>query len=412
MAKSWPSRLGRWSAAAALLAVAGISGYNSPAPAEEVEITVSDLIEADFGGRRLIRRGDVAKRGYGPEQAEGEPDTPEAGDRSSAWASQGADSQPEWLTCRYKDAVNAQAVHVHENYSPGALVKVTAFTEEGDEVIAWEGQDPTPRDKPRGVSVIPIRLPFPVQKIKLYIDSQAVPSWNEVDAVGLEDMDGNMQWAMKVEASSTYASPRSSNPEGKFAYSPSQATGAPDTMRPGDQSTAWASATADGSDEWMIAEFEKADTPAEIVVHENTAPGAITKVTVFTAENKEVTIFEGVDPTPRDQPWGVSVFPVDVDFAFKKIKIYIASRSVPGYNEVDAIGLRAVNGDTQWAKTATASTTYGVATPAPDPDEAMVMPAPEVDSSDSRKVIEELKKLEALRKELEALKEELKQLKP
>jgi small-conductance mechanosensitive channel len=44
-----------------------------------------------------------------------------------------------------------------------------------------------------------------VQKIKLYLDSPAVPGWNEIDAIGLRSKDDNMQWANKVIASTTYA---------------------------------------------------------------------------------------------------------------------------------------------------------------------------------------------------------------
>ena len=102
-------------------------------------------------------------------------------------------------------------------------------------------------------------------------------------------------------------------------------TGEPDTPRPGDQGTAWASATPDGQLEWLICEFKAPKDPIEIVVHENNAPGAITKIGIFKDDDTEVTAWEGTDPTPRDQPWGISVFPLKVDFAFKKLKLYINS---------------------------------------------------------------------------------------
>jgi hypothetical protein len=70
---------------------------------------------------------------------------------------------------------------------------------------AWTGTDPTPRTAARGTSIIPIKTKFPVQKVKLFFDSPAVAGWNEIDAVGLRSKDDNVQWAMKVTASSTYA---------------------------------------------------------------------------------------------------------------------------------------------------------------------------------------------------------------
>jgi hypothetical protein len=151
------------------------------------------------------RAAGSAKRAWGPEQAEGPPDTEGAGDIQSAWASQTQDGQKEWLVCDYAEPVLPSAVLVHETYNPGTLEKVTVFDEAGTEHEAWTGTDPTPRTAARGTSIIPIKTKFPVQKVKLFFDSPAVAGWNEIDAVGLRSKDDNVQWAMKVTASSTYA---------------------------------------------------------------------------------------------------------------------------------------------------------------------------------------------------------------
>lgn len=145
------------------------------------------------------------KRNWGPEQATGEPDTPGAGDLTTAWASATPDDQAEWLICEYEKPVHAIFLRVHETYNPGALVKVTAFGPDGKEVTAWEGEDPTPKGEQRGVSKIPIALGADVQKFKLYIDSPAVRGWNEIDAVAAEDETGKLHWAVNIQASSTFA---------------------------------------------------------------------------------------------------------------------------------------------------------------------------------------------------------------
>jgi hypothetical protein len=269
--------------------------------------------------------------------------------------------------------MTVRSVAVYENYAPGAVVKLTAFDAAGKEVVAWEGNDPTPRADSRGVLLIPVRLNFPVKRIKLYLDSEAVPDWNEIDAVGLQDTDGETHWAIKAEASTTYAAGGSA--DGRRSYGPEQATGEPDIAMPGDQSAAWASATPDGQAEWLALEFETPANPAEIVVYENNAPGAITKIGVFDNAGKETIAWEGRDPTPRTEPWGVSVFPVQPTDPIRKVKLYLDSAAVPGWNEIDAVGLRSANGRTQWARSATASSTFGVMAsefqdiviPAPDP---------------------------------------------
>jgi beta-lactamase regulating signal transducer with metallopeptidase domain len=308
------------------------------------------------------------KPSWGPEQAAGEPDSPQAGDQVTAWASLSADDADEWLVCEYANAVTAKSIAVHENLAPGALTKITAFDPSGAEVIAWEGQDPTPRDQPRGISVIPVRLDFPVRRIKLYLDSRAVPGWNEIDAVGLEDDAGQTQWALGVEASSTYGqsfavAPAAAAVSAKRNWGPEQAEGEPDTLVAGDQVTAWASASQDSQDEWLVCEYEAAQQPAEIVVHETYNPGAVVKITAFDEAGVETIAWEGEDPTPRDQPMGISVFPVRLETPTKKIKVYLNSVAVPGWNEIDAVGLRDVSGETQWAVHVEASTTYAQQTP-------------------------------------------------
>ena len=57
-----------------------------------------------------------------------------------------------------------------------------------------------------GVSRLPISAGFKTGHIKLYIDSPAVPGWNEIDAVGIEDANKKVIWASKAKASSTYGS--------------------------------------------------------------------------------------------------------------------------------------------------------------------------------------------------------------
>lgn len=338
-------------------------------------------------------------RGWAPEQVVGEPNTPEAGDRTTAWASASPDGSDEWLICQYDRAVSPTAIRVHETYNPGALVKVTAFDGD-DEVVLWEGEDPTPRDQPKGVSVIPVRAAFAVQRIKLYLDSDAVPGWNEIDAVGLVDSAG-MQWAVQVAASSTYA--ERSEPQLALArvepYSAEQAAGPPGSDRGGN--SVWRSMGADDQEEWLICEYETATKPAQIVIHEATATGAVTKITAFDENDDEHLAWEGDDPTPRNRTSGVSVFPVDLLFAVKKIKIHVDSPAVSGFNDIDAVGLRDTENHTVWAKTAEASSSFASRFQSTVP----------ISSSELRRMQSELRELKKTVAELQKIKADFEQLK-
>ena len=145
----------------------------------------------------------TGRRAWGPEQATGAPDTPEAGDRVTAWASLEPDGGPEWLRLGYAKAVHIAEVRIRESYSPGAVCQVSAFLRDGTETVLWQGEDPT-RAAP---SDFVVQAPQDVESasIQVYLDTRQVQSWNEIDAVELVGKDGSRQWAASAEASSTYA---------------------------------------------------------------------------------------------------------------------------------------------------------------------------------------------------------------
>ena len=142
--------------------------------------------------------------GWGVDQATGPPNTAGPGDLSSAWASASQDNQKEWLILEYDESVRPVAVVVHETYNPGAVVRVSHLPKWGRETVLWEGTDPTPSTAGMGVSRLPVSANVKTSRIKIYIDSPAVPGWNEIDAVGLELASGEVIWATSAEASSSY----------------------------------------------------------------------------------------------------------------------------------------------------------------------------------------------------------------
>lgn len=173
-----------------------------------IDSTIKEPLELDkvLTTRAAASAIITAKRNWGPEQVLGEPDTFQAGDIVTAWASNSQDGQREWLLMEYAEAIQPKMIVIHETYNPGAVDKVSVFDPDGNEVVVWEGDDPTSPDKDKGISVILVKTKFKVNKVKIYIDSPKVPGWNEIDAVGIRDVDNKIAWASKVEASSTYAS--------------------------------------------------------------------------------------------------------------------------------------------------------------------------------------------------------------
>jgi hypothetical protein len=169
----------------------------------------SSTIEA---GALILPDSALAARAKGPSwghsQATGAPDTHEAGDIQTAWASREPDGGVEWLQLKYDKPVEVSAVNIHETYNPGAVSKITALMPNGSEQTLWEGT--APREE------APIEMSFPIppgvrsDQIKVYVDTDRVPGWNEIDAVELVGADGSRQWASSSSASSYYGDQRGS----------------------------------------------------------------------------------------------------------------------------------------------------------------------------------------------------------
>ncbi|QOV89933.1 hypothetical protein [Humisphaera borealis] len=157
----------------------------------------------------LIYREDLnapqppVKAAWGTEQATGAPDTPNAGDIQTAWASTTADGQREWLELTYESPVEAVGVMVYETYNPGAVDAVIAYAG-NEQVQVWAGKDPTEPGKPMGVSVMGFSTAVNTNRVRLNIDSPSVSGWNEIDAVGLIDKQGKVHWAVSATASSSF----------------------------------------------------------------------------------------------------------------------------------------------------------------------------------------------------------------
>ena len=146
-------------------------------------------------------------------------------------------------------------------------------------------------------------------------------------------------------------------------WSPQQAAGAPDTLTLGDQTSAWASQSSDGSPEWLILKYPRPVIPREVDVYESCAPGALVKVTVFDDKDNEIEAWSGTDPTPATPGTTGGAVPVSkirvtLNVPTRTLKIYLACDKVPGWNEIDAVGLVSDKGDLQWARSVQASSTY------------------------------------------------------
>ncbi len=394
----------RWKKVSQLLAQADASKMS---PQLQQAIAQEELAEAQLAQARAVRKqletagakdalvGAYAKRSWGPEQATGAPDAQNGSDSPNAWASLTPDGQDEWLELGYAQPVDAVAVLVYENLSPGALTEVSVSSaDQPGLAFTWKGTDPTKKTEASGISVIPLRVPLKTQKVKLTLDSKNVLGWNEIDAVGLLDREGHVHWASSATASSTYADQVAQAPAGPYyvsdgsglrwqssvdatgnvgtaawtsdlvdqgrpAWSAMQATGAPDAQFGVDDPKAWASQDPDGGEEWLKLEYEKPVNAVAILVYESFNPGAVRDVLAYDSAGKEFTAISGRKPDSATKS-GILTVPLAERREISSVKLILETKAVPGWNEIDAVGILDTEGKLHWAKSATASSSFGV----------------------------------------------------
>lgn len=122
---------------------------------------------------------------------------PQYGDLNGTWASAAADGTREYLVLRFPNPAPAKRLLVWETYNPGAID--TVFVRNPG-TGAWVPVYTHTAAAAGGNSrILNINFPltsFPVQDVRLAINSAAVPGWNEIDAVALSDEAATYQWQL------------------------------------------------------------------------------------------------------------------------------------------------------------------------------------------------------------------------
>jgi hypothetical protein len=144
----------------------------------------------------------------------------------------------------------------------------------------------------------------------------------------------------------------------KRPWGPEQAAGEPDVQAGGESQLAWCAATQGQQDEWLLLEYAEPVVPTALLVYENYCPGALERLTVFKLDGTEVEAWKGKDPTGPGNVAGVSEVPLTIDFKVSRVKIYLGTKALGNWHEIDAVGLRDRDKKMRWAVAVEASSTY------------------------------------------------------
>ncbi len=181
---------------------------NPPAQEEDFNTAVSLSYSsaeqlAEYHGQRPTMPNGHVQWDHG--QATGAPDTTEAGDRPTAWAPRSPRSGEQWLQLGYGKAVELHEINIHESHNSGAVSKVTAIMPGGEEKTLWTGSAAPGGANEILETAVPVPPGVTTGQIKVYVDTNRVESWPEIDAVEVVGTDGSRQWAKNSAASNSYS---------------------------------------------------------------------------------------------------------------------------------------------------------------------------------------------------------------
>lgn len=144
------------------------------------------------------------------------------------------------------------------------------------------------------------------------------------------------------------------------SWSIRQIVGPPDTIGFGDFVTAWASASPDSGEEWVVVEFGSTANAVAVEIYETYNPGAVIRIAHVGIDGTEELLWQGVDPLANSLlGGGIAKIAFSKQVRTRRIKIVLATGSHPGWNELDAVALIDDGGQRQWVTQAWASSSFG-----------------------------------------------------
>ncbi|MGK0366462.1 MAG: OOP family OmpA-OmpF porin [Saprospiraceae bacterium] len=143
-----------------------------------------------------------------------------------------------------------------------------------------------------------------------------------------------MQWASEVvDKSSQY---------GNEVYSARQALGIPNAINGNStEMMAWAPGRKESSlGEHLQVRYTVSMRIRQVVVSESKNPGAIRRITLFDDNRKRHVIYENSNPVPTGKSFRffTHIFPL-TEYKVSEVLIELKTSSVPGSNNIDAIGI-------------------------------------------------------------------------
>lgn len=115
---------------------------------------------------------------------------PQKGESVCAWSTAGADTYAEeYIKVGFENPIRIKQVSIAENWGAGAVVRVMAYDSTDKEYIIHENKEDGPTEKGRMWNIIIPQTEYSVYAIKLIVAPAKIPGFNQIDAVGISEID-------------------------------------------------------------------------------------------------------------------------------------------------------------------------------------------------------------------------------
>lgn len=138
------------------------------------------------------------------------------------------------------------------------------------------------------------------------------------------------------------------------AYAASQATGAPNVPEPGDNGLAWCPVAEDAGSEWLELQYGQPVSAKAVLIVSSFNPGVVVRVLGAASDGEFRELWAAVSPAEVRHS-----IPLSPPAVITRVRLELDTAKVPGWNEIDAVGLVDEAGAEHWATRASSSSVWG-----------------------------------------------------
>lgn len=145
--------------------------------------------EAQWASKVIGVSSENTKKKYSAKQALGKPSVmPGGGNTPCAWSPWNKiNPNGEWIHLGYDKPIHVKQIAIAENYNPGVVTEIFLYDSAGKPHIVYKHEAESTPQMGRMLNIIIPKTDYRVFSVKLHLKTNAIPDWNQIDAVAISD---------------------------------------------------------------------------------------------------------------------------------------------------------------------------------------------------------------------------------